>query len=317
MRRIALWVLPAMAALAVAATGWVYLAPRSATEAALLAERTIARLERREAVLPSGLRYVWLEGGSGEPLLLLHGFAADKDNFTRVARHLTPHFRVIVPDHIGFGESSRPAGADYRADAQVARLRELMRHLGVARVHLGGSSMGGQIAMAYAARHRDEVASLWLIDAAGIWSAPRSELARLVLEQGRNPLIARNEREFAEMIDFVMSDPPWLPRPVIDVMAQDRIRNASLSQDIFRQIATDSVEERVRGLRTPALIVWGEEDRAIHVETASILRRLLPASDVIVMPGVGHLPMLERPRRSAEDYLAFRQRIARPSVPDH
>jgi pimeloyl-ACP methyl ester carboxylesterase len=59
-------------------------------------------------------------------------------------------------------------------------------------------------------------------------------------------------------------------------------------------------------LPTPALIVWGEEDRAIKVVTAGILHDLLPRSQVIIMPGVGHLPMVERPRQSAEDYLRFR-----------
>jgi pimeloyl-ACP methyl ester carboxylesterase len=56
----------------------------------------------------------------------------------------------------------------------------------------------------------------------------------------------------------------------------------------------------------PALIAWGTEDRALHVGGAETLRRLMPRSRVIVMNGVGHLPMLERPRQSAEDYLRFR-----------
>jgi pimeloyl-ACP methyl ester carboxylesterase len=54
------------------------------------------------------------------------------------------------------------------------------------------------------------------------------------------------------------------------------------------------------------LIVWGDQDRAIHVATAEILHKLMPASQVIILPGIGHLPMLERPRQTADDYLRFR-----------
>ncbi|HYD96280.1 MAG TPA: alpha/beta hydrolase [Noviherbaspirillum sp.] len=273
---------------------------------AIGAERRMADLVRKEIELPGGLRYAFLEGGQGEPLMLLHGFGGNKDNFTRTARYLTPHYRVIVPDHIGFGESARPRDADYTPLAQAERLHALAQALGIRTIHLGGNSMGGQIAMAYAARYPSEVASLWLLDPAGIWNAPKSELAHLILERGQNPLIARSEEEFAQTFAFVMQDPPFVPRPILNVLAQERIRNADLEERIFVKIATDSVEERIKGLAVPTLIVWGEQDRVIHVGTADVLHKLLPRSQVIVMPGVGHLPMIERPRQSAEDYLRFR-----------
>jgi pimeloyl-ACP methyl ester carboxylesterase len=56
----------------------------------------------------------------------------------------------------------------------------------------------------------------------------------------------------------------------------------------------------------PALIVWGEQDRALHVGSAQVLQALMPRSQVIIMPAVGHLPMIERPRQSADDYLRFK-----------
>lgn len=283
---------------------------RQVADFAIGMDRQAAGLERKEIVFDDGLRYVYLEGGKGEPLMLLHGFGGNKDNFTRSARYLTPHYRVIVPDHIGFGESAHPADADYTPAAQAERLRTLAQRLGIKTIHLGGNSMGGQIAMAYAARYPQEVGSLWLLNPAGIWSAPRSELADIVRGNGRNFLIARSEDEFAETFSFVMSDPPFVPRPILDVFAQERIRNADLEERIFVKVATDSVEERVKGLATPALIVWGDGDRVIHVGTADVLRGLMPRSQVIVMQGVGHLPMIERPRQSADDYLRFRAALS-------
>lgn len=295
-----------LAALVLGATAFVQLAPETATRLALDAERDRAGLVRKEIDLPGGLHYVYLEGGSGEPLMLFHGFGANKDNFTRVARYLVPHYRVILPDHVGFGESSHPQEADYSPPAQAERLHALAAALGITRVHLGGSSMGGHIALSYAATYPSDVASLWLLDPGGIWSAPPSELAKKVLAGGDNPLMARTPDEYFEVYRFAMSDPPWIPRAMLDVMARERIRNFDLEKKIFEQIRDDRVEDRIKGMTTPSLIVWGREDRAIDVGTAEVLHAMLPNSQVVILDGIGHLPMLEAVERSADDYLRFR-----------
>ena len=95
----------------------------------------------------------------------------------------------------------------------------------------------------------------------------------------------------------------------MNVLAQERIRNFDLEQRIFVQIAGDSMEERVRGMETPTLIVWGDKDRTINVATAEVLRSLLPRSTVVIMPGIGHVPVIERSRESADDYLRFRAEL--------
>ena len=288
----------------------LYVWPEQFTRLALESERRRAALFRREIELPGRLRYVYLEGGRGEPLMLLHGFGANKDNFVRVARFLTSRYRVIVPDHIGFGESAHPAEADYSPPAQAYRLRALADALGIKTIHLGGNSMGGHIAMTYAALYPTEVASLWLLDPAGVWSAPPGQLRKIMAATGRNPLLVRTPGDAARLFTFVMSEPPFVPWFVLDVLAQERIRNAALEEKIFKQLGDDSVEARVTGLATPTLIVWGDQDRMLSVETAGVLHKLMPRSQVIVMRGVGHLPMLERPRQSADDYLRFRAALA-------
>lgn len=303
----------AFLALALAAstalTGCSSFAP-SLTQTALQFERDRADLVRKEATLPDGLQVVYLEGGRGEPLVLLHGFGGNKDNFTRVARHLTPKYRVIVPDLPGFGESSHPQEASYTYAEQAKHVHDFLQALHTqGPVHLGGNSMGGAVALSYATHYRDEVASLWLLDPAGVPEAPASELRKQIEGGGRNPLLVTNEEEFAQMLAFAMSDPPFIPRAVKDVMAQERIRNQALEKKIFWQIAPESLTADLKGLATPALIVWGAEDRLIHVGTAEMLHGLLPRSQVVVMPHVGHVPMVERPQDSADDYLKFRQAL--------
>jgi pimeloyl-ACP methyl ester carboxylesterase len=280
------------------------------THAALAMERSRADLVRKEIELPGGVHMVYLEGGQGEPLVLVHGFGADKDNFTRAARWLTPHYRVIVPDLVGFGESTHLQDADYRYAAQAERLRAFVQALGLVRVHLGGNSMGGGIVMSYAAQHPHEVASLWLIDAAGIAEAPPSELAKMIQTTGRNPLMVETRDDYPRMLEFALSDRPWIPRFVMNTLADQRIANQALERKVFLQIATDSVSEAIAGLQTPTLVAWGQDDRVLDVGATAILRQRLPNAQVIVMAQVGHAPMIERPQQSAEDYVRFRDGLA-------
>jgi len=273
-------------------------------------ERWRSDLVRHEVVMPDGSHVVFLEGGKGEPLVLLHGFGADKDNFTRVARWLTPHYRVIIPDLVGFGESSHLSDVDYRYAAQAARVHQLVHALQLTNVSLGGNSMGGGVALSYAAQYPKEVSSLWLIDTAGIAGAPSSELSRIIAAGERNPLLITKESDFPVLMKFAMSDPPYLPGTIMDVLARERIANQGLERQVFQQISTDALNGVIHGLPTPTLIVWGEEDRVLSVGAVPLLQSLLPNAEAIVMPGVGHAPMIERPEQSAEDYLRFRARIA-------
>jgi len=282
-----------------------YVFPQLALSIALDAERWRSGVVARTVDLPDGLTMAYLEGGRGDPLVLLHGFGADKDNFVRIARFLTPHYRVIAPDLIGFGDSSHPADADYSPAAQADRVRAFCKALGLKSVQLGGSSMGGQIALTWAAAHPGEVRSLWLLDPGGLWSAPPTEVARAVLAGGANPLLVSSEDDFAALIALTMSRPPPIPRFLQDVLARQRIRNRPLEERIVRQLRADSIEARIQGLGTPALVVFGAEDRVINPATAELLKKLLPRAHVVIMPGVGHLPALEVPEHAASDYIRF------------
>src|SRR5690606_29500095 len=104
---------------------------------------------------------------SGETLILLHGFAADKDNWLRFSRHLTQDYRVIAVDLPGFGESDLPPGS-YDVGTQAERLANILDALGIRQAHVLGNSMGGHIAALFAARYPDRVHSLALFDNAGI-----------------------------------------------------------------------------------------------------------------------------------------------------
>ena len=113
------------------------LAPGLLTRIGMGAERRFGGLSTRTARVGK-FDMPYLEGGKGEALMLIHGFAGDKDNFTRIARFLTPHHRVLIPDLPGFGEATRDIDANYFMSDQVGRLHAFLTQLGVKRVQMYG-----------------------------------------------------------------------------------------------------------------------------------------------------------------------------------
>lgn len=269
---------------------------------------------RRKSVVVDGMRIVYLEGGHGEPLILLHGIGADKDNFLLVAHFLRRRFRLLIPDLPGFGESDKPVDAGYAVPQQIARLRAFSQAVNVPRFHLGGNSMGGFIAGAYAAHYPKDVRSLWLLAPAGVKGAKPSELMNALADAASElPIFARSIDEMRKLIAFVNHRPLWMPRFVLATMAAQQRRNYSLNRKIVAQLVDGpGLDELMHSkLRVPALIVWGNRDRALDVSGAEVMSRILPKAKIVIMPDVGHVPMIESPRQTANDLLAFHRSLPR------
>ncbi len=308
--RIAVRVLAGVVLLLAGLTAFDYLAPYTAARTGLSLEQRRSGLNESRASIP-GFEMAYLEGGQGEPLLLIHGFGADKNNFTRVARFLTPHYRVIAPDLPGFGAATRSDTATYTIAEQVERLRQFAQGLGLKRVHLGGSSMGGHIATTWAGKYPEEVASLWLLAPGGTVAAFDSELRREFQRTGEILLVAKTPEEHARVRAFAMAHEPWLPHSLKRVLGERAAADYALHSKIFKALRQEPpVETLFPRIDAPALIVWGTEDRALNPKGADTLRAMMPNARVILMPGIGHLPMIEAVRQSAEDYLAFRHILA-------
>lgn len=278
-------------------------------------ERNKSSLETKTMTLNSGDTLAYLEGGNlnGEPLLLIHGFGGNKDNFTRIADKLG-EYHLVIPDLLGFGNSSKPMDADYSSDAQALRLHEFLRQKNLNNgIHIGGNSMGGSISVAYAAMFPKEVKSLWLLDSAGFWSAGLFERYQNATADN-NPLVIDNTKQYFALYHLVMNKPPFIPKTVQAVFAQDNIKNRDLHRKIIEQVVTDNVEARAKVVaahQIPTLVVWGKEDKVIKPETAYLMKQLMPHAKVLLMPDVGHVPMIEAVKQTAADYKEFRAEIDR------
>ena len=286
-------------ALALAAADRLLPGPMARASVAL--ERKRSGLTLRLASLP------YLEGGSGsEVLLLVHGFAGDKDNFTRIARFLTPHYRVIIPDLPGFGDARRDPSAKHDMATQVENLRAFMAELGVQRFHMGGNSMGGFIAAEYAARYPQQVASLWLLAPAGTEETLESPAFQQYLAGGGMPLLVPTPGDFETMMASCMARPPFFPYSLKHVLARRAVADYPLHCDLMKQLVASP---HLQGsIETPALIVWGTEDRILSPKGAPATMALMPNASLVMMDGIGHLPMLEATSRTARDFLEFQSR---------
>ncbi len=269
-------------------------------------ERGRADLERKTARIER-FQFVYLEGGQGPTILLLHGFGGDKDNWTRFARYLTPAFHVVAPDLPGFGENDRHADADYGVSSQVERVRAFARELGLDRPHIVGNSMGGAIAGLYAARYPGDVRSLGLFNAAGIESPRKSEAHRIVLETGRNPLLVDDAADFDRFLKFAFVEPPPMPGSVKAYFAERAVANRPFNEMIFSHLRKEPfpLARQMRNIKAPTLILWGDTDRIIDPSSVDVLRKGIRGSRVAIMEKCGHVPMVERPEETATIYRDF------------
>lgn len=287
-------------------------------ETGLKAERAMSALNRHELDVADH-HWVYLDSETADApvLLMLHGFAVDKDNWLRFARHFKD-YRVIAPDLPGHGESSYNPQLTYDFAAQAGWLAEFVDALRLTQpVHVLGNSMGGGIALLYSAAHPQQVASITLIDAAGVYPPHLSEFQQIIDNGGRNPLVVENMDDYDALRNFAMVQQPFLPWPAPDVLARRAMARNAINTDIFADIHAVAEAARhsddnlrlLQQIQQPVLILWGEQDRVLDVSSVGVFEQHLAHSQSHIFANVGHAPMLEVPDDSAQVVRTFLQEL--------
>jgi len=261
------------------------------------------------------------EGASdGLPIILVHGSMSSLHTWTPWVAELGADYRVISLDLPAHGLTGAVPDDDYSAEAQQRTVEAVVKHLALEEFVIGGSSMGGGVAWRYALRHPQTVLGLILVSASGPRDWFDSE-SKSTPDQGA-PLVFKLLgqdwfRAVAARIDPYLlavqgAKSAYNNSPVVsdalimryyELALRAGTRDAILSRfDSSRQRSTP---EPLTDLKMPTLILWGEKDSVIPASYAARFTEVLADSEAVVYPGVGHVPMEEIPKKSAQDVRRF------------
>lgn len=266
-------------------------------------------MRHRSGVEPGLLEHgtAYLERSEGEEtVVLLHGFASEKDTWLRFVRHLPKQYKVIALDLPGHGQSIRRYDRSYDVDSMAVSIGAALDELAPERFHLVGNSLGGMVAMIYALENPHRIYSLGLFDAAGVYPESPSVFQEL-LAQGENPLLVSSADEFDRLVDLVFVDRPRVPWPVRPVLVRRMRNDVAFSRKMWGDIWSQrrDLAPELSQIHAPVFLLWGDGDRILDVSSVRVFERHLPRVSTVIMEECGHSPMAERPREAAAHYARF------------
>jgi len=259
------------------------------------------------------------------PLVLIHGTAASLHTWQGWVGGLHGRKRVITFDLPGFGLTGPFTGGyprdDYRADTLARFTLDFLDALHVQRFAIGGNSLGGEVAWRVAARAPERVDRLILVDATGYAFVPEHipvgfQVARIpVFNRVSEFLTPRTVVE--ESVKDVYGDPSRVTGALVDryfeMMTREGNRRALNLR--LRQIDSDLAPERIRTLKLPTLILWGAKDRLVPPANAEHFHQDIAGSQLVVLPGLGHVPQEEDAQASMVPVRTFLGLDAAASAP--
>jgi len=243
-----------------------------------------------------GCRLNLRRGGSGEPLLYLHG-ASGAPAVLPFMEKLAQRFDVLVPEHPGFGASDEPGWLENMHDLAYFYL-DVLESLGLRGLHLVGSSLGGWLALEMAVRDASRLKSLLLVGPAGI-SVPGVKPGDVFLWSPEE--LTRNLFFDPALAEKMLAQP--MTPELLDVSLKNRHTVARLGWE--PRMHDPFLRKWLHRVNVPVKIVWGEADKILPVAYAGEFKKLMPAAEVEIIPRCGHLPQAERPEEFCDIVMRF------------
>jgi pimeloyl-ACP methyl ester carboxylesterase len=241
------------------------------------------------------------ETGQGFPLIWCHEFGGDYRSWEPQVRYFSRRYRVITWNYRGYPPSTVPTDpAAYSVEILVDDLRLLMQHLGIARAHVGGLSLGGGITVNFGIRH-PELAESLIICAAGSGTVNRNEFLEnaerqaLLYETRGAEAKAENFANNATRRGFAEKDPRGLAEFLSHVRAHSGIGSALMTRGVMMKRKTIfELEPELATIPVPSFIVLGDQDEPC-LEPGLFMKRHIPHAGLLMLPMTGHTSNIEEP----------------------
>ena len=241
------------------------------------------------------------ETGEGFPLVWCHEFGGDYRSWEPQVRYFSRRYRVVTWNYRGYPPSDVPKdpGA-YSVEIFVDDLRGLLQHLGIARAHVGGLSLGGGVTLNFGIRY-PELAESLIICAAGSGTVGREEFLKNA-ERNAGLLETRGVEAKVESFattptrrGFATKDPRGFAEFLAHVSDHDGLASALITRGVMMKRKT--VHELEAGMATipvPSLIVVGDQDEPC-LEPGLFMKRHIPHAGLLTLPMTGHTSNIEEP----------------------
>ena len=252
------------------------------------------------------LRLASSSTGTGEPVLLIHGFGASSYSWRHIIEPLAQKYRVITIDLKGFGDSPKPRDDAYSVYEQARLVRNFILENDLKNLHIVGHSYGGGVALAVsiylATSHPDVQKSLVLMDNIA-YPQELPEFVKVLATPVLGPLLIHtlpDTLQVKALLKKVYFDDELIPQSAIDHyaanLAKPNAKYATLTT--ARQILPADLQEfsnNYANLKIPTLIVWSREDEIVPLAIGQRLHEDLPNSKLVVLSDVGHAVQEEKP----------------------
>lgn len=258
-----------------------------------------------------GVRMHYRDEGAGPPIVLIHANFGSLLSWDSWADALKTNHRVLRFDMTGHGLTGPDPSGDYSLARTVQLTAKFVDALGLKKFTIGGTSLGGTVAMHYAAAHPDRVDHLILLSPGALEGRAMQQSGRTGIPRIANILEYITPRSLAAyMLRSRFGDPSRVTDKLIDqwydMWLREGQRPAMLAR--LRSYSSTDLEQVTAAIRTPTLILWGEKNPQAPVEQAEKLRRMLvnaPSVKVITYPGVGHMAVDEAGSMIVPDVIAW------------
>ncbi len=245
-----------------------------------------------------GVVTAYLETGSGDPVLMLHGSGPGVSaiaNWQSNIGAIGEKFRVLAPDIVGFGGTVRPDDVVYSLRTWTDHVWAFLDAMGISRTAIVGNSLGGRIALQMATDQPDRISRMVLMGSPGVGMTPTEGLAALRAYEPSHEAMRDLLRNYFAV------DPALITDELVAIRYAASVADGA--HEAYRAMFTDPrhagselgiTEQEVREITTPSLLVHGREDKVVPLSVSLTMLGLLPNADLHVFSHCGHWTQIER-----------------------